>query len=130
MNFTVKWEGHVAAKSEQKCSRVVTKLVELLGDGTQVVNFEKYWKDATLYEVSLLTTVDADEIESAVFKVLLISGRAASRWTVGVPEEYSEGIWQFQGWADDRTVVLPGVQDIHFLLTNEYAKKGSDPNYY
>lgn len=118
MIFKIIWEFYVSAKSKDKCLKVVQKTITSLGIESDLQECERYWKDKSLFKVNLKSSLHAEDIQNAVFKVLGLSSIISRRWIVGSPQNYENGKWEFAGWASSRDLICPGISEASFRLTN------------
>ncbi len=118
MEFIIIWELFITAKNKDKCLKKSQSIIKSLGVDSKVAECESYWKDKSLFKVNLKNYLNLQDIEIAVFQVLSLSSCISRRWTVGAPIQYDGEKWEFSGWAIKEELIIQGISEASFKLSN------------
>lgn len=107
---------HLEAKTKEKGERILARFREVFGRPVSVQSFERNVDDNSLFRVDLITPLETDNIEHAVFKSLEVCATFARSWLIVGPDKVNGGNWEFSGWARDAQLIVPGIRAACFEI--------------
>jgi hypothetical protein len=116
LGLPIHWQLFVRVQTAAKARSLTERLAEMLGPESHVAECEQYWKDASLFRVSLTSRTRAEDLAASVLETLQVGAQLAPQWTVGPPQYYEGGGWEFTGSADERAISVPGVVMVDFQV--------------
>ena len=112
---SIQWHAFLRVANEQKVTKILQRFSAASGCEVVLENCERYWKDASVFDVRFNTSLQADSIADAVFRTLCICEKLVPRWTVSTPSGYRNGLWEFRG---DSMNLTEGIECIYFSVDN------------
>ena len=112
------WQLFLRVASEEKANRLLTRIAESTSLAIPKAHPERYWKDPSLFRVQLVWPLTAATTAEAVLETLQVCSHLADRWTIGPPQFYESGAWEFSGSADSATIKIPGLAYADFQAGN------------
>lgn len=109
---------HLNVKNEEKGERVLARFRELFERPMSIQSFGRNPDDDSMFRVDLITPLETDNIEHAIFETLKACTTFATSWTVFGPDKYEDGRWEFSGLARDGQVTIPGIRAAGFEITS------------
>jgi len=128
--LTIHWRLYIKATNPQAAANVLGRVCISLSPTTHIIQLKPYWKDEALFEATLVTDLDDDDIRSGVFTALRLGMKLARAWTVSGPHAFDRDIWQFDGYAAERDgFTVAGVTLASFeLLPSEEGENAPSPS--
>ena len=109
---------HLDVKTREKGDRVLDRFREVLGSSFSVETFKRNLEDSSLFRVDLITPLETDNIEHAIYRTLKRCSTFARSWTVIGPHEVEDGGLEFSGWAMKEQLAVPGMRSAGFEISN------------
>ena len=124
MGLPIHWQLFVRVKTATKARALAERVAETLGLEARVVECERYWKDASLFRVVLASRTRTEDLAASVLETLETGAHLVRQWTVGPPQYYEGGDWEFSGSADERAISVPGLVAIDFQISRLCSVEG------
>lgn len=108
----------VQVDSEEKCLSVFKKIDKEISDTWNPVKVEKYWKDDTMYVMSIKTEWEDDSCEKIAMQCMRLCKSFSPQWQMTMPEIENDEL-QFDGIANANMPIRykgKGVQFLRFFL--------------
>ncbi len=118
MRSQIRWQVFLRVSSAEKAARLLQELARALGQEIAVLECERYWKDKSLFRAAFTSPLVNGDCLPAVSETLQFCWRVARFWTIGTPQTYDEGHWEFLGGATEKDLLLPGVTQVDFQASN------------
>jgi hypothetical protein len=118
MRNQIRWQVFLNANSREKADRLLQQFARALGQEIAVLECERYWKDKSLFRATFTSPLVNEDCLAAVSETLQFCWRIARSWTIGAPQTYDGGRWEFLGGAAEKAVLLPGVTEVDFQAGN------------
>ena len=109
---------HLDVKTKEKGDRVLKRFQEVFGRSVSVQSFERNVDNNSLFRVDLITPLETDNMEHAIYQTLEACSTFARSWTVTGPHEVEGGGLEFSGWAGGEQLAIPGIRSAHFEISN------------
>jgi hypothetical protein len=116
LSCQIHWLIFLRVKSKEKADRLLSRFTQAIGREITVRECERYWKDPSLFRVTLTSPLSTEELSTAVPETLQVCWRIARRWTLVAPQFYEGGHWEFSGSAISQTISIEGLTDIDFQV--------------
>src|SRR5262245_35326538 len=128
MNNRIRWQVFLKVSSREKADRLLKEVARAIGREITLLECEPYWKDKSLFGATFSSSIDSEECAPAVLEALQTCGRLARSWTVGPPQFYEGGRWEFSGGATSPGIKLAGVTHIDFQVGNVENTEPKSPS--
>jgi hypothetical protein len=119
----IHWRFFLRVTSEEKASKLLCQVSQIIGRDVTMTSYEQYWKDPTLFVTTAVSPLDIVDPAQAVFTTLLIAAPLAG-WSISGPQEYAGEQWSFAGYATEQPYVrVPGIVLAEFEVRNFELKQ-------
>lgn len=116
----VDWHLQVRAKSREEVDKVLEHFRQRAGVRLRVTSCEGSWRVKELFDVKLETPINCDQVQDAIFRVLLMMREVATGWQLKGPIDYEDNQWLFGGLASapQARFHVPGIEWAHVETRN------------
>jgi hypothetical protein len=118
MSCQINWVAFFRVNSRERVERLLDRFAQALGQEIAVGECEKYWKDPSCFRVAISSELPDGPLGEAIWATLQSCWRLARNWTVGPPQTYEQGRWEFFGSAADKTTTVKGLVHLDFRAGN------------
>jgi hypothetical protein len=96
--YRLQWRVILRTASGEKALALLLRIQEALAVPLEGSEYHLYWKDPSLHEASC--EIRLDDVENAtvaVYQTLILAGKLGIGWTVGTPQQFQSGEFEFHG---------------------------------
>jgi hypothetical protein len=118
VHYQIEWQIFLRVKSLKKADQILDRFAQEISRENTKGGCERYWKDESLLRTTVRSALQAEEVAPAVLETLQLCSCIANQWMVTPPQFYDQGLWEFAGTADSRSIGLVGVVHVDFRVGN------------